>query len=242
MKIKKRGLFLILVLLIGVPFGIFAQSHRFGVPNLLRYDQKRYHFGFQLGYNLSDFIIRPKADLNEYDSLMFINTKPLSGFSLGIVASLRLGEYFDLRFIPGFSFGDRTINYYILYNDKTELITKKNIESVYLDLPIMLKFKSSRMHNFRVYVVGGYQYSVDLISAAKKQQANPKEVFLKVYPHDHRVLAGIGFDFYFAEFKFTTELKMTFGMQNLLKQEDNMFANSISSLKSKTIYISFYIE
>lgn len=219
-----------------------AQRTPFGVPNLLDYDEKIFHFGFQIGLNQSDYTIRTKADLSEYDSLMIINTSSLSGFNLGIVTNLRLGEYFDLRFVPGISFGDRNVNYTIRYNDKNDIVTKKNIESVFMDLPLMLKFKSSRMHNVRVYVLGGVQYSLDLISSAKKQARNPREIFLKVYPHDFQGQAGVGFDFYLANFKFTTELKMSFGFINLLKYEDNMFASSVQSLKSKNLIISFYIE
>lgn len=219
-----------------------AQRTPFGVPNLLDYDEKIFHFGFQIGLNQSDYTIRTKADLSEYDSLMIINTTSLSGFNLGIVTNLRLGEYFDLRFVPGISFGDRNVNYTIRYNGQNDIITKKNIESVFMDLPLMLKFKSSRMHNVRVYVLGGVQYSLDLISSAKKQARNPREIFLKVFPHDFQGLAGVGFDFYLANFKFTTELKMSFGFINLLKYEDNMFASSVQSLKSKNLIISFYIE
>ncbi|MDL2308624.1 PorT family protein [Bacteroidales bacterium OttesenSCG-928-B11] len=238
---KKKFLTSILLLL-GLTFALHAQRTPFGVPNLLRYDEKIFHFGFQIGLTQSDFSIRSKANLAEYDSLMVINTSALSGFNLGIVTNLRLGKYFDLRFIPGISFGDRNVNYTIKYSTGKEIVTKKNIESVYMDLPLLLKFKSSRMHNVRVYVLAGAQYSLDLISAAKKEAANPKEIFLKVFPHDFQGQAGVGFDFYLANFKFTTELKMSFGFINLLKQEDNMYASSIQSLKSKNLIISFFIE
>jgi hypothetical protein len=224
---------------------LFGQSNRwsFGVPNLLKYDKKTFHFGFLIGYNQFDFTIASKPNLAEYDSLMVVNTSPLSGFNLGIVTNLRLGKYFDLRFIPGLAFGDRIVNYSILYQSGNQLVTKKNAESVYLDLPLMIKFKSSRMmNNIRTYVIAGAQYSLDLISAAKKQSSNPQEVILKLYPNDFQGFAGIGFDFYCTYFKFSTELKMSFGFVNLLKEEDNMYATSVTSLKSKILQISFTFE
>ena len=240
MKVTK--ILIISYFLTALPLLVFSQKTPFGAPNLLKYDDQLFHFGFLIGYNQFDFSIRSKDNLNEYDSLMVINTTPLSGFNLGIVTNLRMGKYFDLRFVPGLSFGDRAVNYYIQYKNSKVLVTKKNIESVYLDLPLMVKFKSSRMHNVRVYVLAGVQYSMDLISAAKKQEANPREIFLKLYPHDFQGQAGVGFDFYLTYFKFTTELKMSFGFFNLLKQEDNMYASSVSSLKSKMLQISFYFE
>ncbi|MBR6333695.1 MAG: PorT family protein [Bacteroidales bacterium] len=241
---KKRICVLALLLAI-CSTSLFGQSNRwsFGVPNLLKYDKKTFHFGFLIGYNQFDFTIASKPNLAEYDSLMVVNTSPLSGFNLGIVTNLRLGKYFDLRFIPGLAFGDRIVNYSILYQSGNQLVTKKNAESVYLDLPLMIKFKSSRMmNNIRTYVIAGAQYSLDLISAAKKQSSNPQEVILKLYPNDFQGFAGIGFDFYCTYFKFSTELKMSFGFVNLLKEEDNMYATSVTSLKSKILQISFTFE
>ena len=241
----KKQICVLALLLAICSTSLFGQSNRwsFGVPNLLKYDKKTFHFGFLIGYNQFDFTIASKPNLAEYDSLMVVNTSPLSGFNLGIVTNLRLGKYFDLRFIPGLAFGDRIVNYSILYQSGNQLVTKKNAESVYLDLPLMIKFKSSRMmNNIRTYVIAGAQYSLDLISAAKKQSSNPQEVILKLYPNDFQGFAGIGFDFYCTYFKFSTELKMSFGFVNLLKEEDNMYATSVTSLKSKILQISFTFE
>lgn len=239
----KRKLFIVTILLFAVLGSSQAQKSSFGVPNLQKYDNQLFHFGFLLGYNQFDFTIRSDNDLTKYyDSLMVVNTAAMSGFNLGIVTNLRLGKYFDLRFIPGLSFGDRVVRYTILYPDASELVTKKRIESVYLDLPLLVKFKSSRMHNVRAYVIAGAQYSLDLISAAKKQNNNPQEIMLKLFPHDVQAQVGLGIDFYCAYFKFTTEFKMSFGLMNLLVQEDNMFAQSVQSLKSKMLQVSFIFE
>jgi len=240
--VKYYKTLIIIILLSLFTVSLSAQNRNFGVPNLLKYDNQLFHFGFLIGYNQFDFDIRSKADLSQYDSLMVINTAALSGFNLGIVTNLRLGKYFDLRFIPGLSFGDRVVNYTILYPDQSRLITKKNIESVYLDLPLLVKLKSSRMHNIRAYVVAGAQYSLDLISAAKKQNNNPREIMLKLYPHDVQAQVGVGIDFYRAHFKFSTEFKMSFGLMNLIVPENNIYAESVQSLKSKMMQISFLFE
>ncbi len=244
-KVKFRRFFIVTLLISVFSVGslqLNAQRSHFGVPNLQKYDNQLFHFGFLLGYNQFDFTIRSKADLSEYDSLMVVNTTAMSGFNLGIVTNLRLGKYFDLRLIPGLSFGDRIVNYTILYPDASRIVTKKNIESVYLDIPLLVKFKSSRMHNVRAFVEAGAQYSLDLISAAKKQNNNPNEIMLKLYPNDVQAQVGVGLDFYCTYFKFTTEFKMSFGLMNLLVTEDNMYATSVQSLKSKMMQISFIFE
>ena len=238
MKLKGTIVLTLLTLMVAV------QAHaQFGVPNLLKYDNKPFHFGFSLGYNLFDYRISSKPDLSEYDSLMVVNTHAMSGFSLGIVTNLRLGKYFDLRMIPGLSFGDRYIHYTIRYGTGTELVTAKNLESVYLDLPIMLKYKSSRMlNNVRAYVLVGGQYTFDMISAKKKKAPEMGEIVLKLNPHDVQAQVGVGFDFYCTYFKFSTELKMSFGFFNMLVPEDNMYATSVTSLKAKNLQISFIFE
>ena len=239
-KIRILTLSMLLLLLFAVPAN--AQRSSFGIPNLQKYDKQLFHFGFLVGYNTFDFLIDAKTDLSEYDSLMVINNSALSGFNLGIVSNLRLGKYFDLRFIPGLAFGDRIVNYTILYEDGSNLVTKKNVESVYLNLPLLIKFKSSRMHNVRAYVVAGAQYSFDLISAAKKKVAKTNEIVLKLQRHDVQAQVGVGLDFYCTYFKFSTELKMSFGLPNLLVKEDNTYAQSVNSLKSKIMEISFMFE
>ena len=239
---KKTNRLILLFLLLTIPAMLFAQKKPWGVPNKQGYDNQLFHFGFSISYNLFNFSIKSKANLLEYDSLMIINTSPKSGFGLGIVTNLRMGKYFDLRLVPGLSFGDRSVNYTIQYNNgRTDVITK-GAESVYLDIPLMLKFKSSRMHNFRVFVMAGAQYSMDLISAEKRQIARPRDILLKLRRHDFQGQAGVGFDIYFPYFKFTTEFKMSFGFVDLLYHESNMFSSSISSLKSKITQISFIFE
>ena len=237
---KKKQIILIL-LLIAISLTTFGQK-RFGVPNLIKYDKQRFHFGFMLGLNNFDFSIRTKPDLAEYDSLMKIESRGLTGFNLGIVTNMRLGEYFDLRFIPGLAFGDRQLNYYIRYFDGSEIYTYKYVESVYLDFPLLVKFKSSRMHNVRAYVIAGAQYSRDLISNARKEAKYSREEFVKIFPNDFQAQVGFGFDFYMTYFKFSTEFKMSFGMNNLLKVEPNMYATSVTGLKSRLVQISFLFE
>ena len=228
------------IFLVGLSVSSFAQ---FGVPNLLKYDKKTFHFGFSLGYNQFDYIISAQPDLSNYDTLMMVNTRSLSGFSLGIVTNLRMGKYFDLRFIPGLSFADRYINYTIRFDSGNELVRTKRAESVYLDLPLLVKFKSSRMlNNIRAYVIAGGQYSFDMISAKKKKAPENGNVVLKLNPHDVQAQVGVGFDFYCTYFKFSTELKMGFGLTNMLVREANAYATSVTSLRVKNLQISFIFE
>jgi len=238
-NIYRKILFVLLLVMIMVT--AFPQKGGFGVPNLQKYDKKLFHFGFSIGYNLFDFNLKNNAYYPQSDSLLVINTKPVSGFSLGIVTDLRIWKYFDLRFIPGLSFGERVLTYDFAHRVKED-DKQKRVESVYLDLPLLFKIKSSRMHNVRIYVIGGVQYSLDLISNQKKQSKRPNEMLVKLNKNDLQGQVGFGLDFYCTYFKLTTEVKMGFGMINLLVPENHIYTSNITSVKSKTLQVSVIFE
>jgi hypothetical protein len=230
--------FLFSLFVVSVPLSVYTQRN---APNLPNYDQKRFHFGFVLGINHANFTIKPQSNLNPFDSLLVVTPGGMAGFDIGIVVNMHLGNYFDLRFIPALSLIDRMVKYTLKYRADLVGTETQSIESVNLDFPLLFKFKSSRMGNVRFYVVSGAQYSVDLATRSKKR-TNSNEIFLKLAAGDLQAQVGVGIDFYLQYFKFAIETKMSFGTGNLLKNENNMFTNSVQSLRSKTFHISFLFE
>ena len=67
-------------------------------------------------------------------------------------------------------------------------------------------------------------------------------VQVKLNRHDVYYEIGVGFDFYFEWFKFGTELKMSYGMLDILKRENNIYTDGIDKLKSKIFQLSFTFE
>ena len=211
-------------------------------PNLPNYDLRKFHFGFSLGVNYATFTIKPQSNLNPFDSLMVVEPGGMAGFDIGIVANMNLGKYFDLRFIPSLSLLDRRVSYTLKYNETALNTSMQSIESVNLNFPLLVKFKSSRIgSNLRFYVVSGAQYSVDLATRSKKRTSG-NDVKIKLYAGDLQAQVGVGVDFYLEYFKFAIEAKMSFGTLNLLKNENNIYTNSVQSLRSKTFHISFLFE
>jgi len=155
---------------------------------------------------------------------------------------LHMGNHFDLRFIPEISLLDRNVVYNMRYNNNTLYKVYKKVESVSLDFPLLLKFKSIRIQNMRFYVIGGAQYSIDLASQAKKQSQSKEVVKLKLLRSDVQTQIGAGIDMYMNMFKFAIEFKMSYGMLNLLKNDDNVYTNSIDHLNAKVFHLSFLFE
>ena len=187
------------------------------------------------------FSLKTVEDLLPIDSLYVIRAEPELGFNIGIVSNLRLGDHFDLRFIPTLSFGERNLIYTLAKNDTIFLDVPKKIESTYLDFPFNLKFKSNRVNNFRAYVLTGVKFSIDLASQAKNKDTED-EIHVKLYKNDYSFEVGVGFEFYATFFKFGTELKMSYGVRDLLKRENNIFTDGIDRLSSKIFQISLTFE
>ncbi len=222
-----------------VLFPLIASAQIRGIQNLPAYDLKRLHFGFILGVNEMNFSVKRTTDYRAYDSLLIVQPEALWGFHIGIISDLRLHDNFNLRFIPTLSFGDRILNYSILENGVIEPYSKK-VESTFIDFPLLLKFKSDRLTNVRAYVIGGGKYSIDMASLAKKKTQDDDMIKLK--RNDYSAELGVGFDFYLEYFKFGVEIKMAYGLRDLLKREGNIYTNTIEKLNTKIFYLTFTFE
>jgi len=239
----------------------FAQLNK--VPNLKLYDYDQLHFGFTLVVNQMDFVIETKEDLYQmyFDSLPSdsdlagayaarvygVTSNPSTGFAVGIVGDLRLGDYFNLRFIPTLSFGRRELLYDVrLYEKdgtfKSEKLINKKINSTFIEFPFLLKYKSMRVHNIRAYVIGGVKFDFDLASQANKKEESNYDP--KLYRTDTYGTLGAGLDIYMNWFKFGVELTMSYGMRDMLLREENnrIYTNSIESLRSKIFMLTFTFE
>jgi hypothetical protein len=261
MLMLRTSRFFILLLLLCFAGKVFSQSKQ--VPNKPDYDNAPYHFGFLLGINEMLFTIKTTPgyqnkfyynnDLehsipdqnSDSANLYSVEATPTFGFVIGIVGNLRLGQYFDMRFTPSLTFGERNLDYTIqnYYNKVTPemLYVTKNIQSTFVEFPLWVRFKGKRIHNVRPYILAGGKYSLDLASNAKKKaEENAANVFIN--RKDFYALGGVGFDFYTAYFKFGTEISMSYGLFDILKRDNTIYTGSIDRMSSKIFQISFTFE
>ncbi|NCA74993.1 MAG: PorT family protein [Alphaproteobacteria bacterium] len=265
--LKAGGTGALILALVILFFPKQAESQRNIVLNMPNYDQELFHFGFVLGVNQSFVTIRPIANLNSYtftrsympedilptpDSarVLSVSARSIPGFVISILANMRMGDHFDLRFLPSLAFGDRTLEYNIKTftaipgGTDSALFTKtKKVPSTYISFPLEIRYKAFRYNNFRPYLLVGAQYSLDLASNAKKREAkNRDEKIVKFNASDFYAEAGVGFDFYNEWFKFGVELKMMYGFLDVLKHENNIYTESIEKLNSKIFQLSLTFE
>lgn len=225
---------LITVLLLVLPFAAHAQFNVREYEN--RFSIKPYHFGITLAYNVSDFRITYSGNFPYHDSILGVESLKGPGFNLGIISNLRLGKYFDLRFIPSLSFAEKNLQYSLV----SDAVNKQTIQPIYFDFPFDIKFKSAAYKEMKVYVIGGVKYSYDLASNAKARNADN---LVKVGAHDVSVDYGFGFEFYFPYFIFSPEIKFSNGLINLHVPDPTLqYSTVINKLFSRTILFSIHLE
>ena len=210
--------------------------------NLGKFDNRYYHFGFLLSYNQSSFFIDRSLNTSFGDSLLGIENVPQAGFNLALMASLNFTKNINLRFVPGLSFQDRGLNYRFLKPDGTIDASIKRTESVWLEFPLLIKWRTNRVNNFAAYALTGGKYSLDMQSQKDVSNTVAKDIVVKLQNKDMVIEAGGGFDFFLPYFKFSIELKTGFGMRNLLIQENNLYTAPLQSLKTRTFVMSFCFE
>jgi Outer membrane protein beta-barrel domain len=217
-----------------------AQVTGKGNYNFLDFNKRNYYFGITLAYNKSDYrIFRSKNFLPAVnDSIAGIEGIKGPGFNLQIVSNLKIGEYFDLRFLPGFSFADRSVEY-----DPTRKNAKnftKDISSVFVELPFHVRYKSAPYYDKRVFVMGGVKYSYD-IQAKSRQRTFANN--LRISPTDFQVEMGAGIQMFFPYFIFSPEIKFSHGLGNILIfQNGSRESSVIEKLMSRTFTISLHFE
>ena len=217
-----------------------AQNVRNGNYNFKDFQSKPYYFGLTLGYNHSNFQIQKSRDFILNDSFRIVSPVGVPGFNVSIVGNLKLGEYFDFRFLPGFSFAQRDIKY--THTSREIPDRTRKIESVFVQLPFHVRYKSVPYRDMRMFVIGGVKYTYDVASNARVRKAQQGSI-IRISPHDYAIEVGAGMQFFFPFFIFSPEIKFSQGIGNILIYNNQLDASKvIEKLYSRTFTISIHLE
>jgi len=238
---------LLLSLCVGKSFAATHDNDK--VLNRPYADVKRLHFGFSVGMNFQNLAITNNGFITDDNENWYADVPAQSpGFSVNVLADLRLAEHFNLRLSPGMYFGNKVVRFLNNYGDpewadQTHYKQRQNIKSTYIVVPLDLKFSAKRYHNMRPYFTGGSMFVYDLAKDHSEQ--------LRLKRSDVMLTVGMGCDFYLPYFKFCPEIKFCFGLKDLLErnrpdlendQEKIRFTQSVSKIKSNMVVVTFYFE
>lgn len=235
-RIKKTG-FSFLLLLVLFTQSALAQPREL---NLYDHDNKPYYFGITLGVNLARFQTQLHSRFLDYDSVYIAEPTNSGGFSLGLSATARLSDRFQLRFNPQLMFMERSIYYKLKYPDGDVTEVTKPVESTIVSFPVQVKLQSDRIGNFRVYMMTGIKGDIDLASNARAKKADD---LIKIKKYDYGVELGIGFNLFFESFILSPEIKISNGLPNLHSRDANLkYSNVFDKIQSRMIVFTLHLE
>lgn len=212
--------------------------------NLPQTDEKPYHIGIVIMGAQSRLQVSQHPQFLRSDSVLVTSPENTIGLGIGGIHTFRLSNRFQARVVfPQLLFVNKAITYNLKYPDpfyEEQKVMTKNIESILLGFPVQLKFRSDRINNFRVYMMGGLKLEYDLSSKARAKNA---EDLVKLNSFDYGMEAGIGFNFYMRYFILSPEIKISNGLGNAHSRDINLkFSNVIDKLQSRMIVFSLIFE
>lgn len=217
---------------------LLGQKYNTGNYNFQEFDSKAYYFGITLGLNSSNYKPFRSREFLLSDSIRTVESLQGPGFNLGVVTNLKVGDYFDFRFLPTLSFAERNINY--SKSSRLRPVSQRTVESVFVELPFQIRYKSAPYRDKRLFVIAGVKYGFDVASDSRSKQA---ETLVKIAPNDFSFEYGAGIQIFFPFFIFSPEFKVSQGIGNTLIFNPNLEESTVlEKILSRTFTISLHFE
>jgi hypothetical protein len=218
-------------------FQASGQHFRWAPRNNPEYDMRKITYGFSIGIHTSAYQLKYNPDFvtPAYDTVHSIQPSFAGGFSLGFLVNLRFNDQLDLRLMPKAGFYEHKLNYY--YTDRSYRF--QLVETTMVELPLLLKYKSQRRGNVRMYVIGGFTPSFE---ARNKGDLESTVSRIAIKKGNLSFDSGLGFDFYFPLFKLSQEIRFSKGIVNLLDGNNSVYTDPIQSLNTNTISVYFIFQ
>lgn len=228
-----RNKVVVSLLLCAISFSGYAQNNP--TENLIDYNAQWIHYGFLLGLHSSKYRIQYSEEFRNIDSLHSIVPGNLPGWKVGFVVDMFIHEHFSFRLLPTVGFYEHDLTY--RFTDGSELQELK--DATLVELPTMIKYRSARRGNVAMYVVGGFSPSLEAAGKGDELEAG-EGLILRDW--NFSVDAGIGFDLYFPLFKFSPEVRYSWGLRNMLTDESNEYDLALKKLTYQNISFYFTFE
>lgn len=219
------------MLLLGLNHEGFSQKKRWVNQNNPTYDERKLSYGFLIGLHSTAYQIKyaDRFVTQDLDTVYSIEPRWSPGFSLGFIVNYRLTDLLDFRMTPKVAFYEHTLRY--RYTDETPT-EEKLVETTMVELPFLLKYKSERRGNVRMYMIGGVKPGLE---ASGKKDVENRSSNLGVTNLNLSVEAGFGLDLYYPLFKFSPELRFSRGIVNILENTTNIYGQPLLRVNTNTI-------
>ena len=141
-------------------------------------DLRTLHYGFLFGLQTQDIefenvgpqIIQNADGTQSTKTVVCDQDNWNPGFTVGVLAELRINTYISLRVVPTMHFGVKHITFHNL-TDLTESGNPKeetqNLKCTYLSIPVDIKYSAERFNNYRPYIIAGINPMTNLTSSSQ---------------------------------------------------------------------------
>lgn len=224
---------IIVLCLIG--FALSGTTQNNPSAHLPDYDDHFVHYGFLLGVHSSKYRIQ-YADIYgspAFDTLHSVVPGNMGGFKLGFVVNFHVLQYLDFRILPTVGFYENDLTYRFTNGTEQRYVKDATI----VELPLLLKYKSMRRGNYAMYLVGGLKPSFEAVGRGQEEDTSDK---LELVRNQINIDVGVGFDIYNPLFKFSPEIRYSYGLKNMLRKGSTSPYN-IPLQKLTTHNLGFFI-
>ena len=230
------------VLLIIISFFCASQIHAQKELYRRYHDDLVYYFGLTLGYNTSTLHISKSAQFLQSDSILVAEPGSSGGIAMGLMATARLSDHFQIRVNPQLIIGGSKYIAYTLSKGKPgePLFQNQTLPSTLVSFPVQIKFNSDRIGNFRTYLLAGLKYDYDLSSNSAARNVDD---IIKLKANDIGFELGLGFNFYLPFVTVSPEIKISNGLKNIHQLDPALkYSNVLDQILSRMVVFSIHFE
>lgn len=197
------------------------------------YDNKRLTYGFLIGLHSTAYQIKyaDRFVTPQFDTLYAVEPDWSPGFSLGFIVNYKLADLLDLRLTPKVAFYEHKLRYRFTDDQKN---VDELVETTMVEFPVLLKFKSERRENLRMYMIGGIKPGIE--ASGKKKVENTTDV-LEIKGMNLSLDVGFGLDIYYPLFKFSPEIRFSRGIMDVLDNRTNKFGAPLERVNTNTVNV-----
>lgn len=228
---------IVLVLLVALPVIAEGQFFKWARQNNPNYDQRTLSYGFMIGLHTTAYQVTYADQFvtTAFDTVHSVQAEFSPGFSLGFLVNYRLHEFVDLRLMPKAGFYTHKLRY--VYTDET--FDQQIVETAHVEFPMLLKYKSMRRGNVRMYMIGGITPGFEI---SGKNDIQSTTATIDIRNSNIQLEAGLGFDFYFPLFKFSQEIRFARGISNMMGPDRSIYSEPLKRLNTNTIAVYFVFQ
>ncbi|SOE22170.1 Outer membrane protein beta-barrel domain-containing protein [Spirosomataceae bacterium TFI 002] len=204
------------------------------------YDAKKVRFGYFLGVTATNYGVRyNNYFLTPANTKYFsVNSPKTFGLKMGGLINFNMNSQFDFRILPTVAIYARSLD---INNGEEEI---KQNDKAWFELPFLLKYKSLRRGNYRMYMFAGprFSFETNALNLAQKSKLNN---LYTTRTSDLSIEYGAGLEVFQRFFKLAPEITFNHGLSNLIDPSSLNTTTAlgvIQKLNTHTVTVSILFE